>query len=212
MSKGIAILGAGIFARNGKSALPSTEQIWLMRYLPTEHLPAIGACPLLSLKAIYSRSKKSANRLAKLIEDQPDTYFDAPSATGCSLEDLLAREDIHAVIIALPIPVQSAIIKKAIAAGKHVLSEKPIAQDVETAIDLLSWYKTKKRRELWSVGENFRFMDQMNFGADQLRKLEGEVVTFSVRLYGFMNDKDEFHQCEWYDRLRYSPAVSCKYS
>lgn len=128
-----------------------------------------------------------------------DTYFDAPSATGRCLDDLLAREDIHAVVIALPIPLQPAMITKAITAGKHVLSEKPIAPTVQSAVDLLKWYKAKKRREMWSVAENFRFMDQFNFGADRIRELKGEVVTFSVRLYGFIDDEDEFYQTEWYD-------------
>ena len=170
-----------------------------------DHLPAVEACPLLSLKAVYSRSKKSADSLAKLVEDHIDAYFDAPLATGYSLDDLLAREDIHAVVIALPIPVQPATIRRAIAAGKHVLSEKPISPDVKTAVDLLTWYKTKKRREIWSVGENFRFMNQLNLGADIIRKLNANVVTFSVRLYGFMDDQDEFYESEWYGCLLFTP-------
>ena len=108
------------------------------------------------------------------------------------------------MIIALPIPVQPSFIKRAITAGKHVLSEKPIAKDVKSAIDLLKWYNAKKRRELWSVGENFRFMDQLNFGADQIRKLSGEVVTFSVRLNGFIDEQDESYQTDWYDNQQTS--------
>lgn len=39
------------------------------------------------------------------------------------LDELLKREDIDAVIVALPIPKQPEIIEKALKAGKHVLSE-----------------------------------------------------------------------------------------
>jgi len=169
----------------------------------TEHLPAIEACPLLSLKAVYSRSKRSAETLAERVDEDIDIYFNAPCVTGHSLDDLLAREDIHAVVIALPIPVQPGIIKKAITAGKHTLSEKPIAPDVKTAIELLKWYRMKKRRELWSVGENFRFMDQLTVGADQIRKLNANVVTFSLRVYGFINDRDAYYQTAWYDYRDY---------
>ena len=132
------------------------------------------------------------------MEDHVDTYFDAPSIADSSLDDLLARPDIHAVIISLPILVQPSFVKRAIAAGKHVLSEKPIGPDMKIASNLLKWYRTKKRREIWSVGENFRFMDQMNFAADEIRKLSGEVVTFSVRLYAYIDDQDEAYQTEWY--------------
>ena len=164
---------------------------------PIEHLAAVEACPLLALKAVYSRSKKSVDALAELAEDSIDTYYDAPRATRRSLDDLLDRSDIEAVIIALPITVQPEIIRRARASGKHVLSEKPIAPDVKTAVDLIKFHKKISRNELWSVGENFRFMDQINFGAEQLRKLNGNVVSFSVNLYGYIGEDDQFYQTEW---------------
>lgn len=39
------------------------------------------------------------------------------------LEQLLKREDVHAVVIALPISKQPEVIVKCLKAGKHVLSE-----------------------------------------------------------------------------------------
>ncbi|KAL6722047.1 hypothetical protein ACLMJK_001152 [Lecanora helva] len=207
MSKGIAILGAGTFARNGMLLLLIIEQSELTPSLVAEHLPAIKACPAFSLKAVYSRSKKSADRLAKLAGDDVDIYFDTPLAPGSSLDDLLYRNDIHAVMIALPTLVQPAVIKKAITAGTHVLSEKPISQDVSSAIDLLSWYTTTKKRKIWSVGENFRFMDSLNFGAARIKELDGEVVTFSARLYAFMDDQDEYYQSEWRKNANHSGRI-----
>lgn len=113
------------------------------------------------------------------------------------MENLLDRDDIDAVIIALPITIQPDIIKKAIAAGKHVLSEKPIAEDVQTAFELLKWYKQNNDEELWSVAENYRFMDQLNFAAETIRKLNANVISFSVRLYGFIRVDDKYYQTEW---------------
>jgi predicted dehydrogenase len=43
------------------------------------------------------------------------------SGEGKGLDDLLAREDIHAVDVVLPITHQAEIIKKALKAGKHVV-------------------------------------------------------------------------------------------
>jgi predicted dehydrogenase len=50
-----------------------------------------------------------------------------------------------------------------LAAGKHVLSEKPIAKDYATANQLISWYhsNTDKPTVSWRVAENFRFIPSL---------------------------------------------------
>jgi len=67
---------------------------------------------------VYSRSKKSAEEL--LPNAAVDVYSN-DSGEGKGLDDLLAREDIHAVDVVLPITHQAEIIKKALKAGKHVV-------------------------------------------------------------------------------------------
>jgi predicted dehydrogenase len=193
MTIGIAILGAGIFAKEGigsaeEANVPYTDIL-------AEHLPAIQAVNTLSLKAIYSRSEKSATALAG--SANVDAYFDDPSTPSKSLDDLLAREDIQAVVVALPILVQPDVIKKALAAGKHVLSEKPIAKDVATAQKLIEWHAKKYSDRIWSVAENFRFLEAVQFGADQVGKLGGSVTTFSMKLYGFVDENDKFFKTPW---------------
>merc|ERR1711939_1133841 len=79
---GVAIIGSGIFVKE-------------------EHLPAVQACEQLDLKAIYSRSLKSAQAVSESLS-QIDLYSDDSAQNYPSL---LSRADIHAVIIALPIPV-----------------------------------------------------------------------------------------------------------
>ena len=175
----------------------SLREPLLTRACLAEHLPAVLACPLLSLKAVYSRTQKSAEKLAQHSANV-DAYFGSPSTLGCSLDDLLNRQDIGAVIIACPILVQPKLVKKAIRAGKHVLSEKPIAEDVATAVELLKWYKDSRREGMWSVGENFRFFGPIAFGAEQLRRLGGNVTTFSVRLYAFIDDDDPAYKTAWF--------------
>jgi predicted dehydrogenase len=78
MSIGIALIGSGIFAKE-------------------EHLPAIQNTPSLSLKAVYSRSLKSAKTLSEKLSDV-DLYSD--DQDGKKFEDLLKRNDINGVIIA----------------------------------------------------------------------------------------------------------------
>ena len=163
-----------------------------------EHLPAVQANPLFYLKAIYSRSKASADKLAKSAAKPVKTYYESPITSNHSLDHLLARDDIDAVIIALPVGVQPTVVKQAIEAGKHVLSEKPIAKDIETAAQLIRWYKHQRCQELWSVGENFRFFDPIVFAVEQIKKLGGELVTFSVDVHAFIDENDQFYQTAWY--------------
>lgn len=48
-------------------------------------------------------------------------------------------------------------IRKALVAGKAVLSEKPIATSTDVARDLVQAHAALEPRPVWFVGENFRF-------------------------------------------------------
>ncbi|KAF5970663.1 Oxidoreductase [Fusarium coicis] len=151
---GIALLEAGIFARE-------------------QHLPAIEAVEYLSLKAVYSRSEQAAISLAKKARDSVDIYFDSSPRSGKSLDDLLARSDIAAVSACATILVQPQLIRKALIAGKHVLSEKPIAQNTETAMDLVQWYNAQSKPPIWAVAENFRFNESLKYAEMKTREMGG---------------------------------------
>ena len=85
-----------------------------------------------------------------------------------------------------------------------MLSEKPIAEDVRTAQHLIEWYRGARRKEIWSVAENFRFLPGIRLGTDQIRKIGGTVVTFSMNLSGFVDEDEDFYQTQACDTL--SPA------
>ena len=100
--------------------------------------PAVKASPHLVLKAIYSRSLKSAKALS-----ESAGYVDLYSndfGSGKTYHDLLLQSDIVAIIIALPIKNQPEYIEAALKAGMHVLSEKPIAENLMDAEHLIRYY------------------------------------------------------------------------
>uniref|UniRef100_A0A7S1M2X9 D-xylose 1-dehydrogenase (NADP(+), D-xylono-1,5-lactone-forming) n=1 Tax=Neobodo designis TaxID=312471 RepID=A0A7S1M2X9_NEODS len=81
-------------------------------------VPAVAAAPGQSVVAVASRTLEKAAQAAK-------TYA-IPHAEG-SYEALLARPDINAVYVPLPVDMHLEWVTKALSAGKHVLVEKPIA-------------------------------------------------------------------------------------
>ncbi|KAK1828007.1 hypothetical protein QBC39DRAFT_360153 [Podospora conica] len=181
----IALLGAGIFARE-------------------QHLPAIESNPAFSLKAIYSRSQTSASALAShaTATTAPDVYYDTPSIPSTedkSLAALLARADIHAVVIALPILAQPAVIRRAIEAGKHVLSEKPVAGDLEAARELVGWYEglAAGGRPVWAVAENYRFIPSLGYAKDEVERVGGGLTTYSMWRNGMVRRGDKYFETGW---------------
>ncbi|KAL2264564.1 hypothetical protein VTJ83DRAFT_7074 [Remersonia thermophila] len=210
---GVALLGAGIFARE-------------------QHLPAIQATPKLALKAIYSRRRHAAAALAALARDPAgvDVYYDvdvddvdatgdtvaatsaAGSAADASLDALLRRADIAAVIVALPIAHQPRVVERALRAGKHVLSEKPVAGDAAEGKRLVERYEAllplpspspspslppSGGRPLWGVAENYRFMDSARYAAQRAREIGGRLVAFRLMRYGFVAEGNKYFATEW---------------
>jgi len=92
-------------------------------------IPAMQRGALCRIEAIASRDKARARAAA----DQ----LGIPRAYG-SYEELLADPDIEAIYNPLPNELHVPWSEKALAAGKHVLSEKPIALDAEEARRLIA--------------------------------------------------------------------------
>ncbi|RFU28537.1 hypothetical protein B7463_g7801, partial [Scytalidium lignicola] len=177
MTIGVAIIGSGIFAKE-------------------EHLPAVQAYPGLSLKAVYSRSLKSAQSLSENLSNI-DLYSD-DSGSGKTYQDLLQRDDIQAFVIALPITKQADFIEAALAAGKHVLSEKPIAQDIQRSEKLLQFYKSDKVKggATWAVAENLRFVETIVVAAKEIKKL-GKILGFRVKSFGNVAPGGKYIETAW---------------
>jgi predicted dehydrogenase len=143
--------------------------------------PAVEGSKDLTLKAVYSRSFKSARTL-EVDESQVDIYSD-DSGPGKSLDDLLARSDIKAVIIALPIKNQPEYIRKVLLKGKHVLSEKPVTENVKEGAEMIKWYHSEiePKGVTWSVAENVRYTSSFEHAAEAA-KGKGRQLTFRVRM------------------------------
>ncbi len=149
---------------------------------------------------------KSAEGTAKLLADAgtPVEVYSAETGPDKSYDALLKREDIAGVILGLPIIDQPNYIEKALAAGKHVLAEKPIAKDLDTAIKLIEYYKkvSIETKTTLAIAENFRFMKGWAYAAEEIKKL-GRVTGFVVRLNSMMQTDNKYYNTPWRTKPEY---------
>ncbi|KIO22407.1 hypothetical protein M407DRAFT_118073 [Tulasnella calospora MUT 4182] len=185
----VAILGAGIWAKEAD-------------------LPAIAALQSaqvpIKVEAVYSRSTSSASALAEAAQQTLKlnsgltVYSDAPDREG--LDELLARSDIQAVIVVLPLGQQPEIVIKALKAGKHVLSEKPVAKDVKAALELIKTYETeyKPKGLIWRVAENFECEPGIRAAAEAIRSGKiGKVAFFRLSVVNYIDQESKWYQTSW---------------
>ncbi|RSH95811.1 hypothetical protein EHS25_000903 [Saitozyma podzolica] len=178
MPVNVALLGAGIFALN-------------------EHLPAIFASPSAKLHSVWSRSEASAKKLSAASGGVPVVYFGEDQ-----IDPLLADPEVQAVIIVLPIEKQPGCIRKAWAAGKHVLSEKPMSMDVAEAKQLIKEYETfyEPKGLIWRVAENFAHEPMLHktrtLLADPNSGL-GSILYYQTSFIDFVPDGHRYQSTSW---------------
>jgi predicted dehydrogenase len=100
-------------------------------------------------------------------------------ATTRDLEEVLASDDVEAVVIATPVSSHYPIARAALEAGKHVFVEKPLAGSSEAAIELA---RLAASRELVLMpGHTFLYSPPVNLIRDLLQSGElGEIYFISM--------------------------------
>ncbi|KAF5373425.1 hypothetical protein D9615_009419, partial [Tricholomella constricta] len=128
----------------------------------------------------------------------PALYHDGDKSTG--LDALFSRSDINAVIVALPITLQPAIILKALAAGKHVLSEKPVAADVAQGLELIKTYNAqyKPKGLIWRIAENFEAEPGFRAAAAAIASGKiGKVIFFRTVVFNHIDKESKWYKTPW---------------
>lgn len=95
----------------------------------------------------------------------------------------------------LPIKNQNPYIRAALSAGKHVLSEKPVAENIQEAVETIKWYRSEISGPSWCVAENWRFLNSYAFASQEVKKL-GKIIGFQVRSFGSVQTDNM-----WYSEL-----------
>ena len=170
----LAILGSGIFTRDS-------------------HLPALKALgDIYEIVAIYSRNAEAASALASTLPGAVQTYTD--------LDALLVRPDIDAVNVIMPIAVQPEIVTAALKAGKHVISEKPVAPDVASGRQLLQTAQdlTAQSGKIWMIAENLRYEPAFQQAHDLIQHGDiGKPLQLTWATAAAVNPQNKYYHTAW---------------
>jgi predicted dehydrogenase len=116
------------------------------------HVPGLALCP--------------EAKLVALCDTNPEALAKASQQTGVKVastdyKQIVQRDDVHAVIIATPNVTHAPIVLAAVAAGKHVLCEKPVAMNYPEAVSMYEAAERAKVRHMTAF--TYRFVPAMRY-------------------------------------------------
>ncbi|EFL89531.1 Gfo/Idh/MocA family protein [Ahrensia sp. R2A130] len=136
----------------------------------------IGGGFIAQLAHIGPLAALSNVRLTALAEPDPGLLEKVGRAHGfkksySDYHDLLDTDDFDALIVCLPLKAQELVVREALAKGKPVLSEKPMALTLDAAQSLAG--VADKARASWTIG----FMKRHDPGVQQFREMLQDPAT-----------------------------------
>lgn len=116
------------------------------------HIPGFALCP--------------DTKVVALCDSNPATLERAQRQTGIAAgyadwRDLIGRDDVDAVVIATPNYLHAPIALAAIAAGKHVMCEKPIAMNLPEALEM--YHAAERAGVRHMTAFTYRFVPAMRY-------------------------------------------------
>lgn len=133
-------------------------------------------------------------KLVAVADTNPAQLADAPEGveTYASIDEMLANADINVVMVSTPNPSHPEMVKKAAAAGKHVICEKPAAMSVAEFDEMVAACEaagvifTVHQQRRWDADYNV-----MKSVYDQ--GLVGQPYVIKSQLYGFNGNMHDWH-------------------
>lgn len=155
------------------------------------HIPALLRTPGVQLVALVDRDPEKAARVAQ--------KFQVPHAFG-RVEQMLERDDIDAVDLCTPNFLHAPMAMAALASGKHVLCERPIARSGEEAAGMAAAAKKADRVLMCAVQHRFRADAQL------LRTFvkQGDLGEIFHAKAGWLRRRTEWDSDEWRQQKRES--------
>lgn len=158
------------------------------------HLPALQKLKnRFEVVAVCNHTEKKAKEFSKMVGNVP--YH-------LEYNELLKRDDVEAVDIALPIDLNYKVAKDSIKAGKHVFLEKPLAGNMREAKLLLDL--DKKSKTINMVAENFRYRKVFLKAKDLIEKGKiGKPYAVNWNLYYHVTSERDYGATKWRQKHKY---------
>jgi predicted dehydrogenase len=152
----LGIIGAGAAVR--KLHYPVLQAM-------AEELPVVAVC---------NQNRNNAEAFVRSMAVRAEVFND--------YEALLESEAIDAVLISVPIALSGRVLSKAIAANKHVLSEKPLAATPEEGFEILD--ACSRTDNVVAIGENFRYRKDVKKARQVIATGEiGQPFSFQLTIW-----------------------------
>ncbi|QLG70943.1 hypothetical protein HG535_0A08900 [Zygotorulaspora mrakii] len=165
----VGIVGTGIFAR-------------------ARHLPSYQELPNdFKVVAAFNRTKSKALDFAKVAGIPEDKVFD-------NLDDLLKDKDVSFIDALVPVQFNVATAEKAIAAGKPILIEKPIAANMKQARELVKLADSTPLPI--GIAENWLHLTCIDVVKPHLKRI-GPIVSFTHNATGPFVTESKYLATTW---------------
>lgn len=142
------------------------------------HLAALQRIPGVEVKAVSTRTRPSADTPARGNMDLASGPLPETVAWNPDWRAVIADPEIDAVDICLPTDMHREVVLAALAAGKHVLCEKPMARNVAECDELMA--AAEKSGRIFMLGQVLRFMYPYRYAAQFIREVGREKITRCV--------------------------------
>lgn len=123
------------------------------------HLPGLALCPDVKVTALCDADAATLERARQQT---------GVAITSTNYEEIVRRDDVHAVIIATPNFTHAPIALAAIAHGKHVLCEKPLALSYADAKGMADAADQAKVRHMTAF--TYRFVPAMRYLGELVKR------------------------------------------
>ena len=182
----VALLPGGIWARTGRAAASNRITLgvigWGMMgpantkvFLQQDDCQVVAACDL------------DKNHLQAAVDTVNKRYGNTDCKAYHDYRELLARDDIDAVMIAVPDHWHAIVATEAANRKKHIYGEKPLARTVAEQQAIVN--AVQKNGITWQTGSWQRSLPNFHRGAEIVRNgLIGNVVRVEVGLPGGHHD------------------------
>ena len=165
-------------------------------------------CGPISQLAHFDATRKARNAELYAICDLADDLREKmaaihdPQVTYKNFDEMLADPKVEAVIIGVADQFHVPLARKAIAAGKHVLVEKPLGINIEECEELRD--SLQKSKLVFQIGNNRRFDPGIAFAARFIREELGQMLAFKAWYY------DSTYRYTMTDNLQPIPRTSAQ--